>query len=159
MDLTIEKGWDILALEIAPDHVHLFISVKPTDPKFVCIKRGGFMHGRQSIYSKGYDKKPWEITRKEGRLHQLVLVPQQLSVFNKHPLFLNHHSDPFFLNRLSPPHLVMKAVKGRTSYYLRREFPQLKKLPSLWTNSYFVSTAGNVSSETIKRYIEDPHHS
>ncbi|MFB2980234.1 IS200/IS605 family transposase [Microseira sp. BLCC-F43] len=86
--LAIEKGWDILALEVAPDHVHLFISVKPVDT----------------------------------------------------------------------PHLVVKAFKGRSSYYLRKEFPQLKKLPSLWTNSYFVSTAGNVSSEAIKRYIEAPHH-
>lgn len=29
--LAIEKEWDILALEVAPDHVHLFLSVKPTD--------------------------------------------------------------------------------------------------------------------------------
>lgn len=29
--LAIEKGWDILALEVAPDHIHLFVSAKPTD--------------------------------------------------------------------------------------------------------------------------------
>ena len=34
------------------------------------------------------------------------------------------------------------------------EFPQLKAMPSLWTRSYFVSTAGNVSSETIKWYVD-----
>ena len=88
LELAIEKGWDILALEVAPDHIHLFVSVKPTDT----------------------------------------------------------------------PHLVIKAFKGRSSYYLRKEFPQLTKLPSLWTNSYFVSTSGNVSSEAIRRYIEDPDH-
>lgn len=88
LDLAIEREWDILAMEIAPDHVHLFVSVKPTDT----------------------------------------------------------------------PHLVVKAFKGRSSYYLRKEFLQLKKLPSLWTNSYFVSTAGNISSDAVKRYIEDPHH-
>ncbi|GET39374.1 IS200/IS605 family transposase [Microseira wollei] len=88
LDLAIERDWDILAMEIAPDHVHLFVSVKPTDT----------------------------------------------------------------------PHLVVKAFKGRSSYYLRKEFPQLKKLPSLWTHSYFVSTAGNISSDVVKRYIEDPHH-
>jgi len=27
-------------------------------------------------------------------------------------------------------------------------------IPSLWTRSYFVATAGNVSQETIKKYIE-----
>ena len=87
-ELAIEKGWDILAIDIAPDHVDLFISVKPTDA----------------------------------------------------------------------PHLVIKAFKRRSTFYLRKEFPELKKLPSLWTNSYFIGTAGNVSSEDIRRYIEDPHH-
>ncbi|MCX5980971.1 MAG: transposase, partial [Nostocales cyanobacterium LacPavin_0920_SED1_MAG_38_18] len=37
-------------------------------------------------------------------------------------------------------------------------FPELKKLPSLWTSSYFFSTAGNVAADTIERYINDPHH-
>jgi len=32
--------------------------------------------------------------------------------------------------------------------------PILKKLPSLWTRSYFVSTALAVSAETIQSYIE-----
>ncbi|EJR64173.1 transposase [Bacillus sp. AF62] len=30
-----------------------------------------------------------------------------------------------------------------------------RSLPSLWTRSYFVSTAGNVSTETIKQYVEN----
>lgn len=52
------------------------------------------------------------------------------------------------------PEIVVKRFKGRTSRYLRREFPALLKMPTLWTRSYFLSTAGNVSSETIKKYIE-----
>jgi putative transposase len=48
---------------------------------------------------------------------------------------------------------VVKECKGRSAYTLRNEFPELRKLPSLWTRSYFASTAGNVSSETIQRYI------
>lgn len=52
------------------------------------------------------------------------------------------------------PSEVMKVIKGRTSRYLRQEFEHLSKMPSVWTRSYFVSTAGNVSSETIKRYVE-----
>jgi putative transposase len=50
--------------------------------------------------------------------------------------------------------LVVKECKGNTAFYLRRAFPFLRKWPSLWTRSYFASTAGNVSSETIRRYIE-----
>lgn len=49
---------------------------------------------------------------------------------------------------------ILKYIKGATSHRLRDEFPQLKKMPSLWTRSYFVSTAGNVSAETIKWYVE-----
>jgi putative transposase len=48
---------------------------------------------------------------------------------------------------------VVRQIKGITSHHLRKEFLELLKLPSLWTRSYFVSTAGNVSSEIIKKYI------
>ena len=57
------------------------------------------------------------------------------------------------LPTLSPADIMAK-IKGVTSKKLREEFPHLQHLPSLWTRSYFVSTAGNVSSETIKRYVE-----
>ena len=49
---------------------------------------------------------------------------------------------------------IMQQIKGTTSHRLREEFPQLKAMPSLWTRSYFVSTAANVSSETIKWYVD-----
>ena len=52
-------------------------------------------------------------------------------------------------------HNLIKAFKGRSSNLLRKEYPELLKLPSLWTHSYFVSTAGNVSSDTIKKYIQE----
>lgn len=87
-EVALEKKWDLRALAVEPDHVHLFV-------------------GHQPDYS----------------------VSQ-----------------------------VVKAFKGRSSRYLRREFPELLKMPSMWTHSYFYSTAGNVSSETIQKYINDPHH-
>ena len=61
-----------------------------------------------------------------------------------------------FLNALPSlsPADIMAKIKGVTSKRLREEFSHLQHLPSLWTRSYFVSTAGNVSSETIKRYVE-----
>jgi len=49
---------------------------------------------------------------------------------------------------------IVKEIKGITSRYLHKEFPHLLKLPSMWTRSYFSATAGNVSSEIIKKYIE-----
>jgi len=49
---------------------------------------------------------------------------------------------------------VVKELNGVTSFYLRKEFWEVtSKLPSLWTRSYFASTAGNVSKETIEWYI------
>lgn len=62
-----------------------------------------------------------------------------------------------FLN--TPPTLspadTMAKIKGVTSKRLREEFSHLQHLPSLWTRSYFVSTVGSVSSETIKHYVEN----
>ncbi len=52
-------------------------------------------------------------------------------------------------------HKFVKTLKGRSSRILREEFPWLKKrLPSLWTNSYFVSTVGGAPLQVIKQYIE-----
>jgi putative transposase len=52
-------------------------------------------------------------------------------------------------------HRLVKAIKGRSSRLLRAEFPWLKsKLPSLWTNSYFVATVGGAPLSVIKRYVE-----
>jgi len=83
-EVCVENRWKIIALEIMPDHVHLFVNAKPSDD----------------------------------------------------------------------PSKIIRLIKGRASHVLRKEFPELMKLPTLWTPSYFVSTAGNVCTETVKRYIE-----
>jgi putative transposase len=52
-------------------------------------------------------------------------------------------------------HRLVKYLKGTSSRYLRQEFPQLKRrLPSLWTNSYFCCSVGGVTLETLKCYVE-----
>ena len=57
-------------------------------------------------------------------------------------------------NPYTEPSDIARLIKGRSSHALREEFPYLMKMPSLWTRSTFYSTAGNVSSETIQKYIE-----
>jgi putative transposase len=52
------------------------------------------------------------------------------------------------------PDQIMVRLKGYTVHQLREEFPALRKMPSLWTRSYFCATAGMVTSATIQRYIE-----
>jgi putative transposase len=52
-------------------------------------------------------------------------------------------------------HRTVKQIKGVSSRTLREEFPWLKsRIPSLWTNSYFVSTVGGAPLSVIKQYIE-----
>jgi len=53
-------------------------------------------------------------------------------------------------------HRAVKRIKGRTSHDLRAEFPWLKtRIPTLWTNSYFVSTVGGAPLAIVKQYIEN----
>jgi len=84
-ELVKEHNWKLIALEIMPDHVHLFLNT-PTDES---------------------------------------------------------------------PAQIAKWVKGRASHHLRKEFPELLKLPALWTPTYFVASTGKVSTEVVKRYIEN----
>ncbi len=51
-------------------------------------------------------------------------------------------------------------MKGRSSHALRKEFPSLStRLPTLWTNSYFVSTVGGSPLAVVKQYIENQKRS
>jgi putative transposase len=53
------------------------------------------------------------------------------------------------------PSQLVGRIKGKSARLLRQEFPELLRMPSLWTRSFFCSTAGNVSSDTIARYIAE----
>ena len=57
-------------------------------------------------------------------------------------------------------HRLVRLIKGRSSHALRKEFPSLTtRLPTLWTNSYFVSTVGGSPLAIVKQYIEDQKRS
>lgn len=52
-------------------------------------------------------------------------------------------------------HTLVKRIKGRSSRILRQEFRECRtRLPSLWTNSYFVASVGGAPLQVIKQYIE-----
>jgi putative transposase len=72
---------------------------------------------------------------------EMAIQPDHVHVFLR--------GDPY-----TAPSDSARLFKGRSSHVLREEFPELLKLPSLWTHSFFVSTEGNVSHEVIARYIE-----
>jgi len=57
-------------------------------------------------------------------------------------------------------HRLIKLMKGKSSKLIREEFKWIKsRLPTLWSNSYFVSTIGGAPLEVVKQYIEQQKHS
>ena len=73
----------------------------------------------------------------------------EMEVMNDHVHILIEVDPQFGLHRL------VKKLKGRSSRILRKEFPWLcSKLPTLWTNSYFVTNVGEAPMQIIKQYIE-----
>ena len=92
------------------------------------------------------DIKEW-IKEKEGEYGYEVLEVEVLQ-------------DHVHLLAAIPPALavtkVVGRIKGYTSFELKKKYPELKKrLPSIWTRSKFVSSAGEVSLEILKRYVEN----
>jgi putative transposase len=51
-------------------------------------------------------------------------------------------------------HRPVEQIKGRSSRYIRREFPAVRsRIPTLWANSCFVATLGGAPSEIVKQYL------
>lgn len=77
-----------------------------------------------------------------GEIFDLVIQPDHVHLFCCFPPTI-------------APYQIMHRLKGYTAHILRKEFPHLKtRLPNLWTRSYYVGTAGHVSAETIRKYID-----
>lgn len=108
------------------------------------------------IFCPRYRRKIFLIDGVETRFKELVRQICEQNDFDIIAMECDKDHCHLFVNTppTVSPHMVMKAVKGGTSVILRQEFPELRKMPSLWTRSYFASTAGDVSSETIERYIQ-----
>ena len=52
-------------------------------------------------------------------------------------------------------HRLVKQIKARSSRILRQEFPSLKtRMPTLWTNSYFVATVGGATLGVVEQYVD-----
>ncbi|TQK53201.1 putative transposase [Brevibacillus sp. AG162] len=103
-------------------------------------------------YRKKVLKEPVDIRLKELFLEKAVELRAEVVEMEIIPdhVHLLIKCDPQF-----GIHRVVKHLKGYTSRVLRMEFRHLKsRLPSLWTNSYFVATVGTVQLDVIKKYIE-----
>ena len=109
------------------------------------------------VFCPRYRRKIFLIDGLEDRFKESVLQiceQNQIEV-----LAMECHVDHvhLFLSALPKysPADIMRIVKGNTSRVLLSEFSDVLRSPTVWTCSYFVSTAGNVSSETIRRYVEN----
>lgn len=73
-------------------------------------------------------------------------------------LAIETDSDHAHILAALPPTLapadMMKKLKGSTSFHLRQEFPGLRRLPSLWTRSYFCVSVGDRAENAVKAYVE-----
>jgi putative transposase len=125
----------------------------------------GYDHSETSVYYMNYHfvwcpkyRRPVLVSEVRDRLEELIKKKCEemkseilsLSIASDH-IHLFVKTDP----RIAPNRFI-GLIKGYTSHELRNQFPDLrKKLPTLWTRSYFVSTHGHVSDAMIKKYIDE----
>ncbi|MCY0893246.1 MAG: IS200/IS605 family transposase [Acidibacillus sp.] len=103
---------------------------------------------RRSVLINGVDERLKDIILQTSQERQSEVI--ELEVMPDHVHLLIEVDPQYGIHRL------VHLLKGRTSRLLRQEFPWLKsRLPTLWTNSYFVSTVGGAPLAVIKQYIEN----
>ena len=122
-----------------------------------------YQHSRNKVYLIQYHlvwcpkrRKPVLVGKIKERLEQIIYeVAEELGI-KVLELTVNPDHLHLFISAYPtiPVHKIVRRIKGRSSRILRQEFPELLKLPSLWTHSYFVATIGNVSKEAVEKYIE-----
>ena len=106
---------------------------------------------RRKVLVEQVAKRLEQIIREVCKEHQAEVLSLEIMPDQVHLLV---EVDPQF-----GIHRLVKLVKGRSSRYLRQEFTSLTtRLPSLWTNSYFVSTVGGAPLSVIKQYVENQKH-
>lgn len=103
---------------------------------------------RRKVLVNGVDKRLKEIIRQTATELQATVI--ELEVMPDHVHLLCEVDPQFGIHRL------VRHLKGRSSRLLRQEFAWLRsRLPTLWTNSYFVATVGGAPLAVIKQYIEN----
>ena len=106
---------------------------------------------RRSVLVDGADERLKKIIARvcEARNAQLI----ELEVMPDHVHLLVDVDPQFGVHRL------VKEIKGSSSRELRRDFAFLKRrLPTLWTHSYFVATVGGAPRAIVKQYVESQKH-
>lgn len=102
---------------------------------------------RRKVLVNGVDTRLKQIVQEMCQEHNAIL--EEMEVMPDHIHLLISVDPQYGIHRL------VRLLKGRSSRILRQEYPRLKtRLPTLWTNSYFVATVGGAPLEIVKQYIE-----
>jgi putative transposase len=100
------------------------------------------------VLVSGVDERLKQIIRQTAA--ELQAEVMELEVMPDHVHLLCEVDPQFGIHRLA------RRLKGRSSRLLRQEYAWLRsRLPTLWTNSYFVATVGGAPLAVIQQYIED----
>ena len=103
---------------------------------------------RRNVLVNGIDVRLKELLNYKAQelkidIKEMEVMPDHIHIFIK--------ADPVL-----SPHYIIQQFKGYTSRILRQEFPVLKrKLPTLWTRSYYIESVGHISESVVRKYIED----
>ena len=125
-----------------------------------------FRHTRGSVYQTAYHL-VWRPVYRRSILAEPVKTTLEnlfYTIAHEHDmeiLAVDVQPDHIHLFVSFPPALsisnAVKLLKGISARQLRLMFPDLRKkthADRLWAPSFYVGTAGHVSAETIKKYIE-----
>ena len=103
---------------------------------------------RRKVLTNGVDVRLKELLQEYAT--NMSVDIQEMKIMPEHVHILMEVDPQFGIYK------AVKSLKGYTSKVLRQEFLHLRtKMPTLWTNSYFVSTVGGAPLEAIKQYIEN----
>ncbi|MCP4215100.1 MAG: IS200/IS605 family transposase [bacterium] len=127
-----------------------------------------YRYGSHTVFNIKYHfvwvtKYRYQVLKGDVALRVRELVRQTCDIFEIRILKGVVSKDHVHLLVSAPPTMapseIMRRIKGRTSSKMFEEFPNLKKRywgRHFWARGYFCVTAGQVTDEMIKEYLE--HH-
>ena len=103
---------------------------------------------RRNVLINGIDTRLKELIQKkcnelECEIVEIEVMPNHVHLFVK-------------ATPIIAPHFLIQQIKGYSARVLRTEYPELKrKMPNMWTRSYYIESVGHISQDTIEHYIQE----
>jgi putative transposase len=87
-----------------------------------------------------------------------ALIEESAGEASYDPLVIVVRPDRVYLAAVAPPtmspHQIVCQVKARTSRALRDEFPELMRIPTLWTRAYLVMAGDKLTADEVLSRFE-----